>query len=108
MYIFVFYCCVLFDYLLVYSMNDQGPFDAYRQLSSSPRSEGTSSQPALSGYSADNEDGIFVFKAQSEEPFPPKKRGWFSRGVHERRKRMKKLHQQRALAAAKRETYAHT
>ncbi|KAJ0443391.1 hypothetical protein HanIR_Chr16g0820221 [Helianthus annuus] len=89
-------------------MSDQGPSDAYRQLSSSPRSKGTSSQPALSGYSADNEDGIFVFKAQSEESFPPKKRGWFSRGAHERRKRMKKLQQQRAVAAAKRETDAHT
>ncbi|KAF5818676.1 hypothetical protein HanXRQr2_Chr02g0068861 [Helianthus annuus] len=48
-----------------------------------------------------------MFKAQSEEPFPPKKRGWFSRGAHERRKRMKKLQQQRVLAAAKRETNAH-
>ncbi|KAJ0880412.1 hypothetical protein HanRHA438_Chr10g0462831 [Helianthus annuus] len=42
-------------------MSDQGPSDAYRQLSGSPRSEGTSSsQPALSGYSADTEEGIFV------------------------------------------------
>ncbi|KAJ0512072.1 hypothetical protein HanIR_Chr11g0559141 [Helianthus annuus] len=98
---------MLFDYLLVYSMSDQGPSDAYRQLSSSPRSEGISSQPALSGYSANNEEGIFVFKAHSEEPFHPKKRGWFSRGAHERRKRMKKLQQERALAAAKRETDAH-
>ncbi|KAJ0549824.1 hypothetical protein HanHA300_Chr07g0238371 [Helianthus annuus] len=48
-----------------------------------------------------------MFKAQSEEPFPPKKRGWFSRGAHERRKRMKKLQEQRALAAAKREIDAH-
>ncbi|KAJ0480215.1 hypothetical protein HanRHA438_Chr13g0588801 [Helianthus annuus] len=86
-------------------MSDQGPSDAYRQLSGSPRSEGTSSsQPALSGYSADTEEGIFVFKAHSEEPFPQKKRGWFSRGAHERRKRMKKLQEQRVLAAAKRET----
>ncbi|KAJ0430806.1 hypothetical protein HanRHA438_Chr17g0837111 [Helianthus annuus] len=89
-------------------MSDQGPSDAYRQLSGSPRSEGTSSsQPALSGYSADTEEGIFVFKAQSEEPFPQKKRGWFSRGAHERRKRMKKLQEQRMLAAAKRETDAY-
>ena len=101
-------CYVLSDYLLVYSMSDQGPSDAYRQLSGSPRSEGTSSsQPALSGYSADTEEGIFVFKAQSEEPFPQKKRGWFSRGAHERRKRMKKLQEQRVLAAAKRETDAY-
>ncbi|MFS8010574.1 hypothetical protein Hanom_Chr14g01298671 [Helianthus anomalus] len=63
---------------------------------------------ALSGYSVDNEDEIFVFKAQTEEPFPPKKRGWFSRGAHERRKRMKMLQQQRVLAATKRETDAHT
>ena len=89
-------------------MSDQGPSDTYRQLSGSPRSEGTSSsQPALSGYSADTEEGIFVFKAQSEEPFPQKKRGWFSRGAHERRKRMKKLQEQRVLAAAKRETDAY-
>ncbi|MFS7993699.1 hypothetical protein Hanom_Chr12g01097181 [Helianthus anomalus] len=86
----------------------KGPSDAYRQLSGSPRSEGTSSsQPALSGYSADTEEGIFVFKAQSEEPFPQKKGGWFSRGAHERRKRMKKLQDQRVLAAAKRETDAY-
>ncbi|KAJ0831447.1 hypothetical protein HanPSC8_Chr15g0667151 [Helianthus annuus] len=86
-------------------MSDQGPSDAYRQLSGSPRSESTSSsQPALSGYSADAEEGIFVFKAQSEEPFHEKKRGWFNRGAHERRKRMKKLQEQRVLAAAKRET----
>ncbi|MFS7913930.1 hypothetical protein Hanom_Chr02g00147501 [Helianthus anomalus] len=83
---------MLSDYLLVYSMSDQGPSDTYRQLSGSPRSDGTSSsQPALSGYSADTEEGIFVFKAQSEEPFPQKKRGWFSRGAHERRKHMKKI-----------------
>ncbi|MFS7968461.1 hypothetical protein Hanom_Chr09g00797711 [Helianthus anomalus] len=88
-------------------MSDQGPSDAFRQLSGSPISEGASSQPVLSGYSTDNEEGIFVFKAQSEEPFPPKKRGWFSRGAHERRKQMKKLQQQRVLAAAKRETDAH-
>ncbi|KAJ0877405.1 hypothetical protein HanPSC8_Chr11g0499761 [Helianthus annuus] len=89
-------------------MSDQGPSDAYRQLSGSPRSEGTSSsQPALSGYSADTEEGIFVFKAQSKEPFSQKKRGWFSRGAHERRKRMKKLQDQRVLAAAKRETDAY-
>ena len=75
-------------------MSDQGPSDAYRQLSGSPSSEGASSQPALSGYSADTEEGIFVFKAQSEEPFPHKKRGWFSRVAHERRKRMKKLQEQ--------------
>ncbi|KAF5777277.1 hypothetical protein HanXRQr2_Chr12g0533731 [Helianthus annuus] len=63
-------------------MSDQGPSDAYRQLSGSPRSEGTSSsQPALSGYSADTEEGIFVFKAQSEEPFP-RKRGDGSVGEH--------------------------
>ncbi|KAJ0920973.1 hypothetical protein HanRHA438_Chr05g0247121 [Helianthus annuus] len=88
-------------------MSDQRPSDAYRQLSGSPSSEGASSQPALSGYSADTEDGIFVFKAQSEEPFPQKKRGWFSRGAHERRKRMKKLQDQRAIAATKRETDAY-
>ncbi|KAF5804121.1 hypothetical protein HanXRQr2_Chr05g0193491 [Helianthus annuus] len=52
-------------------------------------------------------EGIFVFKAQSEQPFPPKKRGWFSRGAHECRKRMKRLQQQRVLTAAKRETDAH-
>ncbi|KAJ0843717.1 hypothetical protein HanRHA438_Chr15g0694421 [Helianthus annuus] len=88
-------------------MSNQGASDAYRQLFGSPRNEGASSQPAHSGYSADTEEGIFVFKAQSEEPFPQKKRGWFSRGAHERRKRMKKLQDQRAVAAAKRETDAY-
>ncbi|MFS7928115.1 hypothetical protein Hanom_Chr04g00317061 [Helianthus anomalus] len=58
--------------------------------------------------SADTEDGISIFKAQSEEPFPSKKRGWFSRGAHERRKRMRKLQQQRVLAAANREVNAQT
>ncbi|MFS8003271.1 hypothetical protein Hanom_Chr13g01212061 [Helianthus anomalus] len=42
----------------------------YRQLASSPKDEGTSSQPNPSGYSADTEEGIFIFKAQFEEPFP--------------------------------------
>ncbi|KAM0065276.1 hypothetical protein Hdeb2414_s0003g00112881 [Helianthus debilis subsp. tardiflorus] len=88
-------------------MSDQGTSDAYCQLSGLPRNEGASSHPALSGYSSDNEEGISMFKAQSEEPFPPKKRGWFSRGAHECRKRMKKLQEQRVLAAAKRETDAH-
>ncbi|KAM0019192.1 hypothetical protein Hdeb2414_s0011g00375911 [Helianthus debilis subsp. tardiflorus] len=104
----VYYGFVLLDNLLVYSMSDQGPSDADRQLSRSPSDEGTSSQPTPSGYSADTEEGIFVFKAQSEEPFPPKKRGWFSRGAHERRKRMRKLQQQRALAAANKEMNAQT
>ncbi|KAJ0796147.1 hypothetical protein HanPI659440_Chr04g0158801 [Helianthus annuus] len=49
-----------------------------------------------------------MFKPQSEEPFPPKKRGWFSRGADGRRKRLRKLQQQCALAAANRETNAHT
>ncbi|MFS8003174.1 hypothetical protein Hanom_Chr13g01210781 [Helianthus anomalus] len=71
----MYYCFVLFDNLLVYSMSDQGPPDTYRQLSSSPRDEGTSFQPTPLGYSADTEEGIFIFKAQSEEPFPTKKRG---------------------------------
>ncbi|KAJ0481760.1 hypothetical protein HanIR_Chr13g0646281 [Helianthus annuus] len=104
----VYYCFVLFDNLLVYSMSDQGPSDAYRQLSSSPRDEGTSSQPTPLGYSADIEEGIFIFKAQSEEPFPTKKRGWFSRGAHERRNRIRKLQQQRALEATNREMNAQT
>ncbi|MFS8002910.1 hypothetical protein Hanom_Chr13g01207611 [Helianthus anomalus] len=43
----------------------------------------------------------------SEEPFPQKKREWFSKGAHERRKRMKKLQEQRVLTAAKRETDAY-
>ncbi|MFS7927841.1 hypothetical protein Hanom_Chr04g00313891 [Helianthus anomalus] len=55
-------------------------------------------------YIADSEEGIFIFKAQSEEPFPPIKRGWFSRGAHERMKRMKKLQQQRAIANRERNT----
>ncbi|KAJ0874528.1 hypothetical protein HanPSC8_Chr11g0465211 [Helianthus annuus] len=89
-------------------MSDQGPSDMSRQLSDSPRSEGTSSQPVLSGYSADQEEGMFAFKAQSEEPFPHKRRGWFSKEAFARRKRMRKLQQQRVLAAAKRESDAHT
>ncbi|MFS7939407.1 hypothetical protein Hanom_Chr05g00451341 [Helianthus anomalus] len=74
----------------VYSMSEQGTSDAYHQLASSPKDEGTSSQPTPSGYSTDIEEEIFIFKAQSEEPFPPKKKGWFSRVAHERRKQMKK------------------
>ncbi|MFS8034225.1 hypothetical protein Hanom_Chr17g01578691 [Helianthus anomalus] len=95
---YVYYNFVLFDNLLVYSMSEQVTSAAYRQLASSPKDEGTSSQPAPSGYSVVTEEGIFIFKAQSEEPFPPNKRGWFSRGAHERRKKMKKLQQQRAIA----------
>ncbi|MFS8003422.1 hypothetical protein Hanom_Chr13g01213801 [Helianthus anomalus] len=105
---YVYYYFVLFDNLLVYSMSKQGTSDAYRPLSSPPKDKGTSSQPNPSGYSADTEEGIFIFKAQSEEPFPPKKKGWFSRGAHERRKMMKKLQQQRALAKANRELNAQT
>ncbi|MFS7937020.1 hypothetical protein Hanom_Chr05g00422631 [Helianthus anomalus] len=106
--IHIYYCFVLFSNLLVYSMSDLGPSDAYHHLSSSTKSEGSSSQPTPSGYSADTEEGIFIFKAQSKELCPMKKRGWFSRGAHERRKRMRKLQQQRALAAANREMNAQT
>ncbi|MFS7912880.1 hypothetical protein Hanom_Chr02g00135051 [Helianthus anomalus] len=49
---------------------------------------------------------IFIFKAQSQEPFCHKKRGWLSRGAHDRRKRMKKLQKQRAIAKANREMNA--
>ncbi|MFS7919249.1 hypothetical protein Hanom_Chr03g00210541 [Helianthus anomalus] len=55
-------------------MSDQVTSDTYRHLPHSPKDEGTS-QPA-SGYVGDFDD-IFVFNAKSEEPFPPKKRGWF-------------------------------
>ncbi|MFS7969967.1 hypothetical protein Hanom_Chr09g00815451 [Helianthus anomalus] len=106
--IYVYYCFMLFDNLLVYSMSEQDTSDAYRHLDSSPKNEGTSSQPTPSEYSANTEEGIFIFKAQSEEPFPSNKKGWFSRGAHERRKRMIKLQQQRALAAANREINAQT
>ncbi|MFS7904822.1 hypothetical protein Hanom_Chr01g00040561 [Helianthus anomalus] len=58
-------------------MSEQGTSDAYRHLDSSPKDEGTSSQPNPSGYSADTEEGIFMFKAQSEESFTTKKRGFF-------------------------------
>ncbi|MFS7977183.1 hypothetical protein Hanom_Chr10g00901111 [Helianthus anomalus] len=66
---------MLFDNLLVYNMSEQGTSDAYRQLASSPKDEGTSSQPTPSGYFAYIEEGILIYKAQSEEPFSPKKRG---------------------------------
>ncbi|MFS7888291.1 hypothetical protein Hanom_Chr00s000001g01593221 [Helianthus anomalus] len=56
--------------------------------------EGTS-QPTPR-YTADSED-IFVFKAKSEEPFPPKKRCWFTRSKSERRKRMRSFQQQRIV-----------
>ncbi|MFS7961933.1 hypothetical protein Hanom_Chr08g00720761 [Helianthus anomalus] len=49
-------------------MSDQGTSDAYRHLPHSPMDEGTSHQ--TSGYVADSEE-TFVFKAKSEEPFPP-------------------------------------
>ncbi|MFS8004502.1 hypothetical protein Hanom_Chr13g01226601 [Helianthus anomalus] len=55
-------------------MSEQGTSDAYRQLASSPKDEGTSSQPTPLGYSTDTKEGIFIFKAQSVEPFPTKKR----------------------------------
>ncbi|MFS7918991.1 hypothetical protein Hanom_Chr03g00207671 [Helianthus anomalus] len=99
-------CYVLFDCLLVYSMSDQGTSNAYHHLDSSKKNEGTSSQPDPSGYSAYTEERIFIFKAQSEEPFTTKKRLWFYRGDHERRIRMKKLKQQRAIVRANREVDA--
>ncbi|MFS7948048.1 hypothetical protein Hanom_Chr06g00555391 [Helianthus anomalus] len=55
-------------------MSDQGPSDAYCHLDNSPKSEGTFSHPTPSGYSADTEEGIFIFKAQSQEPFRTKKK----------------------------------
>ncbi|MFS7989093.1 hypothetical protein Hanom_Chr11g01042681 [Helianthus anomalus] len=53
--IYVCYCLLLFDNLFVYSMSEQCTFDTYRHLDSYSKSEGTSSQPTPSGYSADTE-----------------------------------------------------
>ncbi|MFS7910982.1 hypothetical protein Hanom_Chr02g00112601 [Helianthus anomalus] len=66
-------------------MSDQGTSDAYRQIPHSPMDEGTS-QPNP-GYTADSDfRGYLCFQSQTEEPFPPEKRGWFSRAKSERRK----------------------
>ncbi|MFS7946578.1 hypothetical protein Hanom_Chr06g00538041 [Helianthus anomalus] len=64
----------LFDYLLIYSMGKQRISDIYHQLDSSPKDKGTSSQSNSSRYSANTEEGIFVRKAQFEEPLTAKKR----------------------------------
>ncbi|MFS8003283.1 hypothetical protein Hanom_Chr13g01212201 [Helianthus anomalus] len=73
---------------LVHSMSDDNTSDGYRHLSQYPMDEGPS-DPA-SGYLADSEQP-FLFKAKSEEAFPPKKRGWFSKVKRERRKRMRNI-----------------
>ncbi|MFS7969066.1 hypothetical protein Hanom_Chr09g00804811 [Helianthus anomalus] len=69
-------------------MNDQTTFDAYHRLSDSPMDEGPSNP--VSGYTADSKD-TFVFRAKSEEAFPPKKRGWLCRMKRERRKRIRQI-----------------
>ncbi|MFS7975827.1 hypothetical protein Hanom_Chr10g00885271 [Helianthus anomalus] len=79
-------------------MSDQNTSDAYRRLSYCPMDE-RPSNPA-SGYVADSED-TFVFRANSEEAFPPKKRGWFSKEKRERRKRMRNIQKQATIRIAK-------
>ena len=71
-------------------MSDQGTSNIYRHLG-----EGTSQ--SSTGSTTDSE-GIFVFKANATEPFPPKKRGWFSRGHKERMKRLRRAQQQAMTA----------
>ncbi|MFS8007792.1 hypothetical protein Hanom_Chr14g01265181 [Helianthus anomalus] len=71
---FCVFLFVLFDYLLIYSMGKQRISDIYRQLDKSPKDKGTSSQSNSSRYSADTKEGIFVRKAQFEEPLTAKKR----------------------------------
>ncbi|MFS8021899.1 hypothetical protein Hanom_Chr16g01432911 [Helianthus anomalus] len=73
------------------SMSDQNTSDTYRHLTHSPMDEGPSE--LVSGYIADSED-TFVFIAKSEEAFPPKNRGRFSKEKRERRKRIRKIQKQ--------------
>ncbi|MFS8022098.1 hypothetical protein Hanom_Chr16g01435521 [Helianthus anomalus] len=64
-----------FDDFKIHSMSDQNTSDADRRVSHSLM-DGPFNPTA--GYVADSED-TFVFRAKSEESFPPKKRGWFSK-----------------------------
>ncbi|MFS8022100.1 hypothetical protein Hanom_Chr16g01435541 [Helianthus anomalus] len=77
-----------FDDFKIQSMSDQNTSDAYCRVSHSPIDEGPSNPTA--GYVADSED-TFVFRAKSEESFPPKKRGWFIKEKREGRKRMRNI-----------------
>ncbi|MFS7978483.1 hypothetical protein Hanom_Chr10g00916011 [Helianthus anomalus] len=72
-------------------MSDQNTSGAYRHLSHSPMDEGPSD--LASGYAADSEE-TYTFRAKSQEAFPPKKRGWFSKMKRERRKRIRQIQKQ--------------
>ncbi|MFS7959833.1 hypothetical protein Hanom_Chr08g00695731 [Helianthus anomalus] len=67
-------------------MGDQNTSDGYCHMSNSPMDEGPSG--VASGYEADTEDP-FVFKAKSEEAYPPKKRGWFNNKKGKKEKKEK-------------------
>ncbi|MFS8009267.1 hypothetical protein Hanom_Chr14g01282731 [Helianthus anomalus] len=82
------YYDMLFDYLLVYSMSKRRISDIYYKSDSSPKEKGSSSQTNFSGYSADIEEGIFVRKAQYENPLTPSKR---SRILRKSQENMKKF-----------------
>ncbi|MFS8033249.1 hypothetical protein Hanom_Chr17g01567291 [Helianthus anomalus] len=73
-------------------MSYQNPSGAYRHLSHSLMDEGPSE--LASGFVADSEY-TFVFRAKSEEAFPPKKRGLYSKEKGERRKRIINIQKQK-------------
>ncbi|MFS8018264.1 hypothetical protein Hanom_Chr15g01390051 [Helianthus anomalus] len=53
----------------------------------------------VSGYLANTEEP-FVFRSKSEEAFPLKKIGWFSKEKRERRKRMRNIQKQATITIA--------
>ncbi|MFS8003474.1 hypothetical protein Hanom_Chr13g01214411 [Helianthus anomalus] len=67
-------------------MSNQNTSNAYRHMSDPEMDEGPSG--TASGYEANTKES-FVFKAKSEEAFPPKKRGWFNKGKREKRRKRK-------------------
>ncbi|MFS7998067.1 hypothetical protein Hanom_Chr12g01149321 [Helianthus anomalus] len=75
---------MLFDYLLIYSMGEQRFSDIYRQLDSAQKDKGTSSQSDSSRYSVNTKEGIFICKAQFENPLTAKKRSWIIRKSQEK------------------------
>ncbi|MFS7998288.1 hypothetical protein Hanom_Chr12g01151901 [Helianthus anomalus] len=68
-------------------MSDQNVSDDFRHMFDPEMDEGASR--TASGYEA-NTGESFVFRAKSNETFPPKKRGWFNKGKREKRRKKEK------------------
>ncbi|MFS8018098.1 hypothetical protein Hanom_Chr15g01388151 [Helianthus anomalus] len=75
---------VIFDYSLIYNMGKERISNIYLQLDSSSKDKGTLFQSSSSRYSANTKEGIFIRKAQFENPLTAKKRSWIIRKSQEK------------------------